>query len=223
MRALASADLHGNHAAFEWLAQTAHAKNADLMILAGDLLGCLDGYETVEAAQRADALTILAILASTKTPIYFIMGNDDFVELNPHTEQFQSLHGRRVEIGYLNLVGYQYSLPFMGGVFEKREEEIAKDLVDLGAMVNGKTVLVSHSPAHGVLDQGIMDLHAGSQSILNLIRDRDVYAHIHGHIHRSFGQSGRHFNVAAGGGCRAMLIELETLEATVLQESSEAG
>ena len=122
---------------------------------------------------------------------------------------------------YLNLVGYQYSLPFMGGVFEKREEQIAADLLDLCEMVDSKTVLVSHSP-QGVLDEGLMDLHAGSQSILNLVRDRDIHAHIHGHIHRRFGRSGRHFNVAAGSCRRAMLIDLETLEATVLQESSEA-
>jgi Icc-related predicted phosphoesterase len=215
MKVLAASDLHGNHFAYKWLAQTAAEKNVSLVILAGDLLGCPDGYDTVEAAQRADALVIIRILESTKVPIYFIMGNDDLVDLNPYPDWFQSLHGRRVEIGNLNLVGYQYSLPFMGGVFEKREEEIREDLLHLGASVDSKTVFVSHSPAYGVLDEGIMNLHAGSQSVLDLVRDRDVHAHIHGHIHRSFGRSGRHFNVAAGGHCRAMVIDLQTLEATI--------
>ena len=220
MRILAASDLHGNHFAYEWLVRTAQEKSVDLIILAGDLLGCPDGYETPESAQRADAVAIIRILTSTKIPIYYIMGNDDLVELNPQSDQFQSLQGRRVEIGSFNLVGYQYSLPFMGGVFEKLEEEIQEDLRKLDALVNSNTVFVSHSPAFGVLDRGIMDIHAGSQSILDLVLERGVHAHIHGHIHRDFGRSGRHFNVAAGGACRAMLINLETLEAAVEQDGS---
>jgi Icc-related predicted phosphoesterase len=218
MRVLAASDLHGNHFAYKWLAQTATEKNVGFVILAGDLLGYPDGHATIEAAQRADALEITRILAETKVAIYFIMGNDDFVDLDPRSDQFQPLHGRRVEIGNLNLVGYQYSLPFMGGVFEKPEDEIREDLVHLGPSVNDSTVFVSHNPALGVLDEGIMNLHAGSQSILDLVRERGVRAHIHGHIHGSFGRSGRHFNVAAGGQCRAMLIDLDTLEATVERE-----
>jgi Icc-related predicted phosphoesterase len=103
----------------------------------------------------------------------------------------------------------------MGGLFEKPEEEIRNDLLHLFPLVDSKTVLVSHSPAHGVLDLGIMDVHAGSESILNLVQSRSVHAHIHGHIHRSFGRSGRHFNVAAGGRRRAMVIDLDTLEGTI--------
>src|SRR4029453_6541909 len=118
MRILAASDLHGYHAVYEWLFQTARRTNVGLIVLAGDLLGCPDGYDTVEDAQNADATAIIDILTGAKTRIYFIMGNDDLAELNPPGDQFQSLHGRRIEIGNFNLVGYQYSLPFMGGVFE---------------------------------------------------------------------------------------------------------
>ena len=106
MRILAASDLHGNHAVYEWLAQTARRKSVSLIVLAGNLLGCPDGYATVEAAQEADAVATVRILEDAKTPIYFIMGNDDFVDLNPASDQFQSLHGRRVEAGYWNLIGY---------------------------------------------------------------------------------------------------------------------
>jgi Icc-related predicted phosphoesterase len=220
MKILAASDIHGNHAVYDWLAQTARKKSVSLILLTGDLLGCPDGYDTVETAQIADAGTIIRILEGAETPIYFIMGNDDFVEMNPTSDQFQSVHGRRVEIGDLNLVGYQYSLPFMGGVFERQEEEIREDLLHLRYLIDSKTIFVSHSPAYGILDQGIMNLHAGSQSILELVRDCNVRAHIHGHIHKSFGRSGRHFNVASGAQYRAMLIDLETLDATVEQLSS---
>jgi Icc-related predicted phosphoesterase len=214
MKILAASDLHGNQIAYEWLAQTARDRRVKLVVLAGDLLGCPEGYQTVEAGQRHDAQTVIHILEAIQTPILYIMGNDDFVDLNPASDQFTSLHGRRIEVGGFNLVGYQYSLPFMGGVYEKREEAIRDDLVQLRSSIDTETVLVTHSPAYGVLDTGIQDIHAGSRSIQDVVRDCDVRAHIHGHIHGCFGRSGRHFNVAAGGQCRAMVINLETLEAT---------
>jgi hypothetical protein len=45
--------------------------------------------------------------------------------------------------------------------------------------------------------------------------NRGVRVHVHGHIHRCFGRVDRHFNVASGGMCRAMIIDPETLDATV--------
>lgn len=106
----------------------------------------------------------------------------------------------------------------MGGVNEKREEAIRDDLLELRSLVETRTVFVTHSPAYGVLDTDIQDNPAGSRSIQELVRDCDVRAHIHGHIHSCLGRSGRHFNVASGVQCRAMLIDLETLDATTEQE-----
>jgi Icc-related predicted phosphoesterase len=143
------------------------------------------------------------------------MGNDDLVELEAPAPRFVSLHGRRVELTGLNLVGYQYSLPFMAGVYEKPEEEIRADLDALGHLVDSETVLVTHSPAHGILDMGILGMRAGSQAILDLVNRRSVRAHIHGHIHAEFGREGRHFNVASGGSRLAMVIDLDTLASTV--------
>ena len=214
-RILAGSDIHGSHFVYKWLVQKAHENSVDVLVLAGDLLGCPDGYDTVEDAQRQDASAIVRILQRTRVPVYYIMGNDDLVELDPRSDQFISIHGRRVELAKRNFVGYQYSLPFMGGVYEKPENEIRADLGHLECLVDTETILVTHSPAYGVLDIGVLDIHAGSLSILDMVRNRGVRAHIHGHIHRCFGRAGRHFNVASGGRCRAMLIDLETLDATV--------
>ena len=218
MKILAASDIHGNRAVYQWLVRKSRDQHADVLVLAGDLLGCPDGYDTVEEAQRHDAAMIVEILQGAEVPIYYIMGNDDLVELDPPSDQFQSIHGRRSELHGVNLVGYQYSLPFMGGVFEKPEEEIRADLVRLARWVDAETVLVTHNPAYGVLDVGVLDLHAGSQAILELVQERRVRAHIHGHIHQQFGRVDRHFNVASGGQCRAMLIDLEDLTATVEHE-----
>ena len=198
-------------------------KSVDLLVLAGDLLGCPDGFDTVEDAQRQDASEIVRILQGTGVPVYYIMGNDDLVELNSRSDHITSIHGRRVELGGVNLVGYQYSLPFMGGVYEKPEQEIRADLSQLAELVDSETILVTHNPAYGVLDDGILDAHAGSKAILELVRDRNVRAHIHGHIHQQFGRVDRHFNVASDGRCLAMVIDLEILTATVERDSGDSA
>src|SRR5262245_28172436 len=121
MRILAASDIHGNHEFYRRLPAAAVEHGADVLVLAGDLLGVPDGFETVEEAQANEARGILELLEPLRIPLYYIMGNDDFVELAPAGHRFMSLHGKRVSWGEYSLVGYQYSLPFMGGIFEKPE------------------------------------------------------------------------------------------------------
>jgi len=122
MRVLASADLHGQQSVYEWLLRTAPEHRVDVVVLAGDLFGCLDGFDTPEAAQEHEAHVLLQRLSRAGVQVFHVMGNDDLVELNSTVPSVQSLHGRRVELGRYSFVGYQYSLPFMGGTFEKPEE-----------------------------------------------------------------------------------------------------
>jgi Icc-related predicted phosphoesterase len=217
---LASADLHGDHTIYRWLVQVARQLSPDVLVLAGDLLGCPNAYDTVEEAQQADAAEILAILEGVSQPVLYLMGNDDMIELEPTNSTIRSIHGDRVELGDVNFVGYQYSLPFMAGVYEKLDEEIRKDLAAIGSLVDKHTVLVTHSPAYGVLDVGVLDEHAGSRAIKGLIEERNPLLHIHGHIHQELGHQGLHFNVAAAGHRRAVLINTDTMGHEVIGHES---
>jgi len=133
MRVLASADVHGRLAVYEWLINSARQHNVRVMLLAGDLLGCPDGFDTPEDAQRHEAKIVTDLLEASGVPVLYIMGNDDLVELDSRSPRVQPIHGRRVTYGQFSFVGYQYSLPFMGGVFEKPETEIASDLASFEA------------------------------------------------------------------------------------------
>ncbi len=220
MKILATADLHGFTPVAEWIAETARNQNVDAIVVAGDILGVPDGPATVEEAQRQSGHEIASILGKAQKPVLYIMGNDDLVELAPESGEFHYLHGRRVTLGEFHFVGYQYSLPFMGGVFEKPEDRIAEDMLALEALIDHRTVLVTHSPAWGILDGRF----AGSRSILAAIQKKNPLAHIHGHIHRSFGRDGRHFNVAAATRLQAMTVELPSLTHAVLRaEPGSAG
>ena len=222
MKLLLSSDLHGNHDAYRWLAVTSR-ESSDAVVLAGDLLGCPDGYDSLEAAQISDAEAVFALLAGCGVPVHYIGGNDDFVEIPPTLTSIQCLHGRRVEVGEWNLVGYQQSPPFVGSIHESTEEQIQADLSRLEHLLDSKTVFVTHAPAAGILDTGLLGLPVGSPSILRSVQRKRIHAHVHGHIHESFGRDGRHFNVAAAGHSQAVLLDLESLEARVLRGPRNAA
>ena len=141
----------------------------------------------------------------------------DWIELSPQLDDQQSVHGKRIDHGGFNFVGYQFTLPFMGGVHEKSEEKIRVDLERLSPLLDSDTILVTHGPAYGILDRGILDRHAGSVALAEMISGCSFRVHIHGHIHREFGRQDRHFNVASAQKRRAMLIDVVSMEHEVLE------
>ena len=216
MRILAGADFHGNLDVAEWFVDQARALEPAVIVLAGDQLGYTDEVEDPKEDQALNARRLEAILLKAVVPIVYIMGNDDEVELEPVKGKLEPLHNRRVELGDFNFVGYQYTLPFMGGDLEKPEAEIEKDLEAIERLIDDRTVLVTHSPAYGTLDPGAGPHKIGSCSLRALLDRQEVRVHIHGHSHSGFGRNGIHFNVASARSNRAMLIDLETLEHEVL-------
>jgi len=212
MRILAAADIHGALSVYEWLMELAGQEKADLLILVGDLLA-----GDSEEQQREQSSIVVRVLRTCSVPVLYLMGNDDLVPLAYEDERMRPLHGRAVRIGIHAFVGYEYSLPFVGGPFEKPESEIERDALALEPLLGPTTVFVSHSPAFGILDATAFGTHAGSRSLAALLARKPPLAHIHGHVHEAFGRSGQHFNVASAGMRRAMCINLPSLEHRILR------
>ncbi len=126
MRVLATADIHGVVSLYEWLVELVEEHEVDLLLIAGDLFAV-----DWEDGQREQARQIIPVLKRVAAPCFYIMGNDDNVALDYDDEQIRPLHGRRLPCGIYNLVGYQYTPPFMGNVFVKPEEQIDEDLQSL--------------------------------------------------------------------------------------------
>ena len=59
---LAAADIHSNIETYRWLPETIHSQEPDLTVLAGDLLGAPQSYETAESDQLRQAEEILELL-----------------------------------------------------------------------------------------------------------------------------------------------------------------
>jgi len=212
MRILAIADIHGVVRVYEWLVELVEEYKVDLLLIAGDLFA-----GDWEDGQREQARQIIPMLKRVAAPCFYIMGNDDNVALDFEDEQIKSLHGRQLSCGTYNLVGYQYTPPFIGNVFVKPEEEIEKDLQSLEPLLEKPTILVTHAPAYGVLDRSYGGEHVGSRALGALLDRKPVLVHIHGHIHGDFGRDENHFNVAAAGQRRAVVIDLPSLDHKVLQ------
>jgi Icc-related predicted phosphoesterase len=207
MRILAIADIHGATEVYEWIPGAIADYEVDALILAGDIL--LGGWEE-EQCQQAETF-IIPLLKSLSISVFFVMGNDDHIELNPEDEKIRSAHDRRLDFGSYNVVGYQYSPPFIGSCHEKPESEIAIDLRKLESLLDSNTILITHTPAHGYVDRIYSGYNVGSKALAECLKRNSVLCHIHGHIHHSFGRADNHFNVAAGGRRRAMIIDLPLL------------
>jgi Icc-related predicted phosphoesterase len=212
MRILATADIHGVVNVYGWLVELVEEYKVDLLLIAGDLFAA-----DWEDGQRDQARQIIPLLKRVAAPCFYIMGNDDNVALDYDDEQIRPLHGRRLSCGIYNLVGYQYTPPFVGRLFVKSEEEIEEDLQSLELLLEKPAILVTHAPAYGFLDRSYGGEHFGSRAVGALLHRTPVLAHIHGHIHGDFGRDENHFNVAAAGQRRAILIDLPSLDHKVLQ------
>jgi Icc-related predicted phosphoesterase len=207
VRILASADIHGAKEVYEWLREAAADYGADLLILAGDLL--IGGWEDEQSKQARTV--VIPLLRTIPVPVCYVMGNDDHIDLGYEDGRIRPVHGRRLDFGAYGIAGYQYSTPFAGGCFEKPEGEIAADLCRIEPILDETTILVTHSPARGYADRIYSGHNVGCHALAELLARRNLLCHIHGHIHHSFGRAANHFNVAADGRKRAMIIDVPSL------------
>jgi Icc-related predicted phosphoesterase len=216
VRVLAISDVHGHFEVYRWMQTLVARDPVDAVILAGDLLHGAGDELSIEEAQRREADQLVEILSELQVPVFYVMGNDDMIELDFEDELVRSIHQRAIALGGYEFLGYQFSPPFMGGIHEKLEDEIREDLRSVEPLMHERTIFVTHTPAHGFRDVTAMGDHVGSLSVLDTVRRTKVRAHIHGHIHKCFGREGIHFNVASGRAFRAMRIDLDEMEHSIL-------
>jgi Icc-related predicted phosphoesterase len=184
MKFLFGSDFHGLDSAYSKFSVTLQRGHYDFGVISGDL----STYANDLAYQERFLKSILSGL--TKKPVYFIMGNDDgllYKEQWKTDNNIINIHQKRINLNGLNIVGYHFSPTFIGGSFEKSENEIEKDLTQLENFVDENTVFVTHCPAYGILDKTYSNQHVGSKKLLNFIERKNPKIHLFGHIHESFG------------------------------------
>jgi Icc-related predicted phosphoesterase len=189
MKILFTSDLHGHAAFYRHYARILRDKDYDLGVIAGDLGREFvvegDAAATPEEKERE----LAGILRAAGKPVLVVPGNHD-VTAWASAGTVANIHGRRVVVGGHAFVGYRHTTDDRG------EEEQERDLDALASLVDGSTILVTHSPPYGILDRSFLGRHVGSRALRRLVGARSPLVHLFGHAHEAFGRAGSYYNGA---------------------------
>ena len=206
MKILFTSDIHGHIQAFERFSELLYSYELDIGIISGDLMTYHPDKNLIEEKTKK-------ILEKSGKRIFFIMGNDDGI-LDHNWEDTELLINpnlRKIEFGKINIVGYQYTNPYVGGPFEKTEELQSNDMKILKTLIDSKTIFVSHGPAYGILDRTYTNKNVGSIAISKLLSETKPLFHLFGHIHQSAGVSGTSVNGAYPNIRKFFVIDTKTM------------
>ncbi len=169
MKILLLADLHGDKEVLDKLG--GKAGKYERVIVAGDL----GDDEYIEK------------LLGTSDNIYWIPGNIERLEICGELQE-KCIHGKKIELGNgFNIVGFGFSGPTpFGTPGELSEEEIYAQMK--GLPIDNKTILVTHSPPYGIMDEVSVGIHAGSKSIRKIMEEKKPLVLACGHIHQAEGK-----------------------------------
>lgn len=170
MKALFISDIHGEEAVLEKLESI--RKDYDLIVCAGDI---------------GETVSFLEEFFSLGGNLYAIPGNNDPSSLKEIAGKHW-LHGKRVELeDGIGMVGFGYSPPTpFGTPGEMEEEEIYSQMAKLP--IDRKTILVTHAPPKGVLDEVHEGVHAGSTAVQRIMEEKSPLVLVCGHIHEAEGK-----------------------------------
>ncbi len=183
---------------------------ADVGIVAGDLTSS-------RGSSSSEELNIKSLLAKAAKPVLFLMGNDDRAEWMSQGN-LVNIDQKQVRIGAHQFVGYQYTNPFIGGIFDRTEELQERDLAALKPAVMPNSVLITHGPPRGILDLTRSQKHVGSVALKKFVDLTDPLVHIFGHIHESHGVFGKFVNVSYPVSRSCCLIELPNLKIKFIRQ-----
>ena len=172
-------DPHGCISIYQKFKDSCKNLLVDVGIIAGDLT-------TYSEFPCEDEAKIKSILNTIGIPVLFIMGNDDRFAWEDSKTSF-NINQRKVRVKNNFFVGYQYTNPFIGGIFEKTEDEQIVDLQNLKRICEEDYILITHGPAYGILDKVSTGENVGSKALLDFIKHTRPQFHIFGHIHEDYG------------------------------------
>ncbi len=195
MKILFTSDLHSNISLFRSYAKLLRQKDYDVGVIAGDLTDemilCKEDEikkDNVMGYLSSQEHEIKEILASAGKPVLMVRGNHDLTDW-PSEGNLYNIHNKRVRIGKYNFVGCQYSVS---------DAEVAS----IAGLVDGNTILVTHSAPKGILDSTYVrnplgsrtEIRHGDNAIRRLIESDAFRLHLFGHIHAAAGRNGKFYN-----------------------------
>ena len=166
------ADIHGRQDRLDLIKNHVTLLNPDVLVIAGDITG------------HHELLSLIGQLNDLPIPVLAVRGNMDSQEVEKLLEQYpniSSLHKKKVTINGVSFVGLGGTIPvpFCSKIC-LREKRLIEET---DYLIERDSVLVSHPPPYGTLDEGFGNLHAGSRGLRRLILEKQPRMLICGHIH----------------------------------------
>jgi uncharacterized protein len=176
MKIYAVADIHARSWRLETIRSAVDVLRPDALVIAGDIISYIRPGP------------VLAVLEAFPVPVFVVRGNSDLSFLEKHfaaSVNITSLHGRRVMLGGVPLVGISGAIPVP---FRTRIRWREKKLfADLRSLIDDQTVLVVHPPPYGARDRVGKKFSAGSKAVRALVEQVRPAVVICGHIHEDAG------------------------------------
>lgn len=148
---------------------------------------------------------VKAVLNRSGKPVYVVPGNHDQTRWTTDRGVI-NVDGRREEYGPINLVGYRWT------TLDRRDRDQRRDLRKLGRFVDENTILVTHSPPYGTLDdvqnEETGTVHFGSKPVKRLVARRSPAIVLCGHVHRRFGRLQNVINCAFPASRQFVAVDL---------------
>ena len=172
MNIYAVADIHGRQDRLDLIKNHVTLLKPDVLVIAGDITG------------HHELLSLIGQLNDLPIPVLAVRGNMDSQEVEKLLEQYpniSSLHKKKVTINGVSFVGLGGTIPvpFCSRIC-LREKRLIEET---DYLIGRDSVLVSHPPPYGTLDEGFGNLHAGSRGLRRLILEKQPRMLICGHIH----------------------------------------
>jgi Icc-related predicted phosphoesterase len=182
MKIFATSDIHGNRDIIDKLPSIVN--RGELLLICGDI-----GTKNIRRStlqefskyQQKDADYLLSILNDLPIPARFILGNDDWFEIEDENVNYLS---KREKIGEVDLIPFEYVLttPFSTNR-EVNENRLNYELHKLS--VDKSSIIVAHTPPYGAGDILRGGLHCGSASVKAWIEETQPRIWLCGHIHEN--------------------------------------
>ena len=163
----------------------------DLIIHAGDFMN--SGYDKTDATEFFEWFDAI----DNYDDKIFIAGNHDwgFVKNHDIAPEYKEkgvhyLFDSMVEVDGVKIYGSPWQPEFYDWAFNlPRGEKLAEKW---SKIPEGLDILITHGPAHGMVDHTMQGLNVGCEDLFEKIMEVQPKIHVCGHIHWAYGQKSFH-------------------------------
>jgi len=171
VKVYAVADIHGNLEKYELIKTQVLKLNPDILVIAGD------------AAHKTTPLFFNDLLDDLPIPVIAVRGESDIQVANHPFDERPSIistHLKTASCEGVSFIGLNGVTRRMLGIRHSYSREVIKAAEHL---VNGKSVVVTHLPPRGCLDETFFGFHSGCKHLYELLVSRQPAALICGHLY----------------------------------------